>query len=139
MVRLYTKEDIVQNPIMDVEASFKEIQLKGSIKERFFLQAIDNAEFLSPQQFKAENGDIVDISYLSTSCKAALVVLDNPGRIVSCLEVSYLAISDIIKQCPNCSLIIPSKSYPYSDVGVEGVQIQFQGCIYNSFTDFIRR
>lgn len=92
--------------IDDVDKAFFSVRITGTDKERAVLKEIDRAEYNSSNTFIDRFGVRLPTSDLSTGCKAALVVLHNPDKIVNCIECGNNARDSIIRNCSDGSILL---------------------------------
>ena len=82
--------------IWNVEGAFEGLNLTGSKEEKSIIQDIDKGEYLDNFYFIDRFGSKIQRCYLSTGCKAALVVLHNPDKLVNTVECGKNALGTII-------------------------------------------
>lgn len=95
-------EDIID----DVELAFDSIRLCGSKEEALILSYIEQAEYKDASHIIDRFGDKLSIDFISTGCKAALLVLNHPELVISLMECGYNARDFIINHCKNGTVII---------------------------------
>jgi len=104
--------------IEDVEKAFLFMKLTGSDIERRLLRKIEQGEYLDRAYFLDRFGAKLPISFLSTGCKAAMVVLHNPTSCVDLRECGVNARDAIICGIPDGKCYIA-----YNDVTIGSVDV----------------
>lgn len=113
--------------IEDVEDAFNYIRLGEHPEENDIVKYIDQAEINDEVSIIDRFGYKLTKFNLSTGSKAALVVLNNPDKIVSLIECGINAVSAIITYCKNGSVVLTTdenaimfKRKPVIDVEIDG-------------------
>ena len=117
--------------ITDVELAFNAVKLCGSEVEAIILREIEQAQYKDATHIIDRFGDKLSIDFISTGCKAALVVLNNPDKVVSLVECGYNARDIIINYCKDGAVIMPESAITIVKE-VETIDIEMEGY---KFTD----
>lgn len=133
-LKLYfnTDEAIKQfNIESDVETLFSRTKLHGSDIEKELISVIENGKYESQNSFIDRFGYKLPISFLSTGCKAALCIVNNPDKPISLIECGHNAIDSILAKCTNGAVIdTPHYSAVYS--GDNTIDVEMDGRKFNS-------
>lgn len=92
--------------IKDVELAFSEIGIPNTDVAKILIKEIEQGEYIDTISFKDRFGYKLDMSCLSTGCKAALVVLMNPSKLVDLQECGWNARDEIIKNCKEGNILL---------------------------------
>lgn len=138
MLNILLAENYTGECIDDIEVGFVN-HLKGGIKRspvnELLLRDIEGAEYHSPTIFKKKRGDgyeYIDSLLLSTGCKGALLVANQPLP-VDFLECGYNARDAVIRNCESGTLLtydtekVTRKFDEHSNVIDEDIDVCFEG------------
>lgn len=111
MLNIYLADDITEQKldksiIGDVEEAFGKLRLTGTQEDREIIQRIESGRFNSATSFIDRFGYKLPISDLSSGSKAALLVANNPDKIIDLRESSLDARDIIIKTLKNGNIIL---------------------------------
>ena len=109
--------------IVDINRYFRLVELSESTLAKTFIQEIDGGEYIDGSRFKDRFGVILDTEELSTGCKAAIVLANNPNKQVSLLECGTSAILSIIKHINDGSAIIYDRVSKFDVVDPSKIKI----------------
>ncbi len=98
MMNIYFRDENLPklDIITDVEREFDNLKLTGSFLENLVINKIELGSFKDALHFTDRFGDKLPINFMSTGCKAALVVLNNPDKLVDLKECGLNARDTII-------------------------------------------
>lgn len=125
--------------IWNVEEAFSNVKLTGSDVERQIIADIEEGEYINNSSFKNRHGITLSRLYLSTGCKAVLVAIHNPNKIISTLECGKNALGAIITYCKEGHIIMYNDSFriPYPNAKfIEEIDVECEGHRFTKFTDF---
>lgn len=106
-------KDLQLDAISDIEMAFKKVRLTGTEDEINVMQMIDGATYNDSESFVDRFGYKLHLSELSTGCKAALVVIHNPDKIVNIIECGFNARDVIISFCKNGAILLDDDGVTY--------------------------
>lgn len=109
MLKLIMKGyDTLQNcdVVHDIDAEFSSIEVKDTETNRRLIKGIDNATLIDSKYIKDRFGCKLSINDLSTSCKAALLLCDEPDKIIDLSECGYNAVQVILRSVKNGTALI---------------------------------
>lgn len=95
----------LNNVIFNIEFGFKWKNLKDSDAVRNIIKYVDRGVYIDQNSFKDRFGYKLYTKYLSTGCKAALLVAEYPNKIVNCIECGSNALAAIIKYCKDGTIV----------------------------------
>lgn len=100
MLRLNILEtDTKDAPKTDIEALFKQIRIKGTPEEKEAIYKIEHGKYNDSNSFIDRFGYKLYLSELSTGCKAALCVINNPDLQINLIECGINDIDVILTTC----------------------------------------
>lgn len=137
MLNLYLREDGIPevDTIVDVERAFEEVVLTGSPEEHRMLEEIEHAKYKDSHHFIDRFGNTLYISNLSTGCKAALVVIHNPEKLVDLRECGWNA-RDAVFTLQRGNVLVSDPSDTINSMRFcREVSVQIDGFV---FTDLAR-
>lgn len=82
----------------DIEGEFSSLLVQDTPLNRRLIKEIDKGEYRDSLYFTDRFGDKLSVRYLSTGCKAALLVA-NTNLNVDLQECGYNAVSAIVRNC----------------------------------------
>lgn len=121
--------------IHDVEYEFMEIELNGSDIEKLLLNDIEQAKYSDKGHFIDRFGVYLTKEFLSTGCKAALIVINRGDKIINTVECGRNALASIIEHCSSGAILMHNdcESIPY--INNTNIDVVVDN---NHFTDFDR-
>ena len=119
------------DPVMDIEEEFLKLKLEDTPLVRKLINVIDKGTYYNETSFLDRFGLKSSIDFLSTGCKAALLVALVPNLLVDLRECGYNARDAIIHHCTNGKVVMdfPLITIAYDrtddscDVAVNGYRI----------------
>ncbi len=109
--------------IVNINKAFRKIKLKKSSMIESFIKEIDNGELIDSVSFKDRFGIKLETEELSTGCKAAIVLDNNPQSIVSLIECGDNALISILKHCNMGKAIIYDRISMFDALNPYSIQI----------------
>lgn len=92
--------------VQDVEKQFDMIKLLGTELDKEIISCIEHGEYYDKNSFIDRFGNKLDISELSTGCKAALCVVNCPHFIINLIECGLNARDIIINLCKEGNILL---------------------------------
>lgn len=148
MLRLYIESEqsnYETQVIEDAEAEFRAIKLYNSDIEQKIISEIDQGTLKNQLQFIDRFGETLSTSYLSTGCKAVLVALHRPTKLVSFKECGYNARDIAIQTIKDGNILIkfPLRTFGWDitlpdieiDVELDGYHFTSLSRLNDYFTD----
>lgn len=77
------------------ELQYDSVRIDDNIAKLIF--RIDKSKYLGEGKIETRFGEIIGINYLSTGCKTAINVYNNPDTVINCIEAGTNALEEIIK------------------------------------------
>lgn len=107
MLNLYLPEekDELSNVVKNVDKVFYGMAVEDTELNRKLMKEIDGAEYLNQAEFIDRFGLKLSLDDISTGCKVALCIAQNPDMIFDTIECGYNARDTIILNCRNGSMI----------------------------------
>lgn len=129
----FSTDDIVKRLHVeeDVETLFTRIAINGSSVERDLIASIDKGKYNSPTSFIDRFGYKLPIEFLSTGCKAALCVVNNPDKPISLKECGHNAIDCILEKCTE-GIVVDSPHYSAVYRGDKQIHVEMDNKEFNS-------
>lgn len=118
-VKIYdSSSDIIHKT--DVEKVFRTLRVTGTEYEKLVIQKIEQGIYNDEDSFIDRFGFKLYLSQLSTGCKAALCILNNPSLEISLFECGNNAIDVILSICKNGKVAIVDREMSVMDYSVDG-------------------
>ena len=140
MLELYYRGEVPSDckVITDAEAAFLKIKVKPTELNIKLLQDIEQATYVSMTEFIDRFGRTLPIANLSTGCKTALVIANNPDIVVDLIECGHNARDSIIRNIRDGKVVFEfddiSIYYPgYNDFEID---VLYDGIHFTSLDDF---
>lgn len=92
--------------VTDAELEFNKIGIPNTDIARTLIKKIEQGEYFDDFSFIDRFGNKLDMEYMSTGCKAALVVSANPDKLIDLRECGWNARDEIIKNCKEGNILI---------------------------------
>lgn len=121
-----TEPNAQETQITDIEALFRQIRIKGTAAESAIFSKIEHGKYNDENSFIDRFGYRLHLSELSTGCKAALCVLNNPDLQINLMECGINAIDVILTTCKYGSVIMRERGITikdYSETGIIDVEL----------------
>ena len=117
----------------DIESEFLKCSTPDTPLNRQLIKEIEQGEYIDGLSFRDRFGDKLGIEYLSTGCKAALLVA-NTNQHVDLQECGDNAVSVIIRRCTQGNIVMIDRGVTIEylgdprdvniDVGIDGYNIR---------------
>lgn len=118
--------------IRDVEEAFKKTKLTGTKKEKALIELIDEGKYENSFSFIDRFGFKLYISELSTGCKCALVVQNNPDAVVDIRECGFNARNAIISVCRQGTILIENDGVSYNLLdGTHDIEVRVDNYVFS--------
>lgn len=133
MLHLYLQRPEGCEVIADVEAVFSGMDIPEEDRCSRVLEEVEQAKYLDAYSFIDRIGYMLPKEFLSTGCKAALVVIKNPGTVVDLWECGFNARDAIIRNVRDGSVVIR-----YNDISVSGdgpIDVMLEGKRFTKVED----
>ena len=128
MLHLNISDDITTEQFNNMEMEFDKIRLTGSNKERSIIKFIENGTYNNDYSFIDRFGLKLDISEMSTGCKAALCVANNPKKVFNLIECGVNAQDVIITTLKEGNIIIRDRGITIVDYSKDGkIDVELDG------------
>ena len=120
MLNLYFKDDerdrskIPYNIVTDVELEFSRLNIPDTELVRVFISCIDHGEYLSSTHFTDRFGSKLSLDYLSTGCKAAILVALEPDTFIDIRECGNKARDSILRHCKDGNIVLIDNGSDYT-------------------------
>lgn len=127
-----------KNLIQDPESAFTTIKIRADSTDAKLVEAIEAGKLIDSRTFVDRFGVTLYTTFLSTGCKAALLV-NNTDAVVGLGGCGFNAISAIFSFCRNGSIALETPDMDLTDLsGGEEVSISIEGYIATSVKDAYR-
>lgn len=90
----------------DVEALFSITKFAGTDTDKAFVRDIDRGTYMSDMLFKDRFGVSLYTTCLSTGCKGAICVTNNPELCIDSIEMGSNAFYYLVKHCKDGNVVI---------------------------------
>lgn len=128
-----TESNVDKTSIIDIEALFSQIRLKGTFEEKTVISKIEQGKYNDETSFIDRYGYKLHLSELSTGCKAALCVLNKPNLQISLIECGINAIDVILTICKNGSVIMRERGITIKDYSEDGkIEVELDGYLFTT-------
>lgn len=136
MLEIFIERPENEKVIEDVEMAFLEIKLKGTELEKKVIESIENGKWNDDKSYIDRFGFKLYNSEMSTGCKAALVVINNPNEIISLNECGFNARDIIVSNCNNGKVYVENAEYvTFDDISYSGqIDVKIDGYAINSIS-----
>ncbi|MBR5484908.1 MAG: DUF4869 domain-containing protein [Oscillospiraceae bacterium] len=142
MLNIRIKEDTKMST--DVEAVFT--RMKNGIEDtklnRQLLKEIEKAEYCDSHSFIDRFGNKLNLMYLSTGCKAALLVAAFPDIEIDIDECGYNARDSIIRHIKNGNIIMSEPlmelSFDEEDPIDNDISVQVDGYVFTTMEELCK-
>lgn len=135
MLRIYFREDNeIENPeliVRDVEKMFEMVHMKGEEKQKKMIQLIEHGSYNDENSFIDRFGYKLYYSELSTGCKAALVVLAFPDKIIDLRECGLNARDIIVSICDEGNILISDSGITFCDYA-DSIKVRVDDYLFNN-------
>lgn len=125
--------------LTNLEYEFTKLTLEDSELNRKLIREIEQGEYLDSSRFLDRFGTALYYSEMSTGCKGALVVVNNPEVQYDISECGWNARDAIIRHCRDGRILMP---YPYLAVAFDEKNPKSMECdVFMDgfrFTDIVR-
>lgn len=126
-------EKVDKEVIDDVEIAFRKFRLDCSDLEQKLVQNIEQGRLLDSFRFIDRFGITLSTKFMSTGCKAALVVIHNPDKVVNLKECGFNARDEIVSNIRDGSIIIRYPTMLFNTVEhTSDVDVQIDGYRFTS-------
>ena len=119
MLNLKISDDIAKEVNTDIEVEFMKFRLKDSILNRMIIEIIEKGRYNDEDSFIDRYGFKLYDSEMSTGCKAALCVANNPDKLYNLKECGYNAQDLIISILKEGNIIIPDRDMTIYNYGTD--------------------
>jgi hypothetical protein len=124
--------------VHDVELEFDKIGIVDSLEVRQHLEDIEHAKYNDINSFIDRFGFKLYSEYLSTGCKAAILVSSLPDKIIDTIECGPNAIVSIVMNCRKGSILVKGLDL-YSGFGDNpNAEIYCDGKTFHGMIEFNR-
>lgn len=93
------------SPFSNIENIFNSVKVIDTPIVRELIQEIESGEYVDEYRFKDKFGATLYVDYLSTGCKAAIILALGYKEKLDLTECGYNALDAILKHCINRQLI----------------------------------
>lgn len=113
MLEIYLEEQ----PDMenDIEELFSKVKINDINKIKEVIKLIEKGDLIDGYSFIDRFGYKLFLKELSTGCKAAICVIENPDRIINLIECGINARDVIVNKCEYGKVYIPSTGITFCD------------------------
>ena len=132
-IELYLEKQ--ENMINDIDKEFSKLKLKCTDEEKKIVNLIEGAELVDSNSFVDRFGYKLYTSELSTGCKAALCVMNNPDEVFNLIECGLNARDIIVSLCKNGKIFIEYNNVTFAKYGNNEIEVKLDNFI---FTDLDR-
>jgi len=140
MLRLFYPYQVPKDAsvILDVEAAFTNLKTLPTTLNKKLMQEIEGAQYVSPLEFIDRFGRTLHIVYLSTGCKASIVVAQNSDKVVSIRECGINARDAIIRNITEGNIIFDFNGVTIDYPGFDdfAIDVELDGRHFTSLDDF---
>lgn len=118
----------------DIENLFRKSTIRRTSNISKFIQDIDSGIYIDERNFKDRFGNIARIDWLSTGCKAAILVeLNDNNELIDTIECGTNALSAIISVCRKGNILIQKPISKYvSYTGLDEIDVAIDGYRFTS-------
>ena len=132
-LKIYMRKDLPDNVevVEDVELGFLKFRLLESEQNKRAISTIEGGSYLDEESFIDRFGYKLYKRFLSTGCKAALCVINLPNNFVSTIECGVNALSFIVDNCKDGTIVISNEPFSLPDNNVI-INVEFGGKKFSS-------
>ena len=133
MLNIKISDNIGQEENTNIETEFMKVNLMDSVINRKIIELIEKGTYNDNVSFIDRYGFKLYTSELSTGCKAALCVANNPNEVYNIKECGYNAQDVIITILKEGNIIIPARDMKIKDYSEDGkIEVQLDGYKFTS-------
>lgn len=117
MLNIFLRDDNIKfekEVVRDVEREFARLRVKGTDLDKLLIEKIEKGKYNDVNSYIDRFGYKLHYEDMSTSCKAALCVVNLPDKIIDLIECGYNGRDTIIKFCSNGNIIMDDNSLTIS-------------------------
>jgi hypothetical protein len=108
------------NMVNDIEKEFLSLKLNCTAEEKAVVKLIDKGELIDSNSFIDRFGYKLYTSSLSTGCKTALCVINNPDKVINLVECGLNARDIIISIIRNGMIYLDYNNVTFADYNEAG-------------------
>lgn len=128
MLHLKISDDIKKEVNTDIEVEFMKFRLKDSMINRKIIEIIEKGKYNDEYSFIDRYGFKLYDSEMSTGCKAALCVANNPDKVFNLIECGINAQDVIITTLKEGNIIIRDRGITIVDYSTDGkIDVELDG------------
>lgn len=117
-------------PFSDIDAIFNSVKVKDTPIVRQMIKEIEEGEYFNEYQFKDRFGTALSVDYLSTGCKAAIILALGYTEKLDLTECGYNALDAILKYCREGEVVLVRPygiSWTKGNISDDSCDIEFNG------------
>ena len=136
----FKRRDEPNIPFSNIEEIFCKTEVKDTPVVRQMIAEIEGGRYFDPYRFKDKFGTTLSVDYLSTSCKAAIILALGYKEKLDLTECGDNALNAILKHCRNGNVVLV-EPYPISwttdTSSDDSCDIEFNGYRFTSLARLV--